>query len=429
MKPDKKNRAFAIYRGTSAVVLLLVILNGCFRQDDTSRGNPESAKQKEYYTCTMHPQIVSDRPGVCPICGMELIKKISEGTDQTERSGTAPGTLDLSDARQALSNVAIYKVLKEKLKAEFSSYSYLDIAEQNRKTIAARFNGRIEKFFVGKTGDRVAKGSPLFEIYSPDLVQAQNEYLIALSGAGKNELSSNAENNSSYAPSLLNSARKKLELLGLTQSQISELETKRIVQMTMTYYSPVSGTVIEKKVQEGEYVKEGNSIYEIADLSTIWDISEVYEDEIAGVSEGSMAILHLKAYPAEEFRGKVALIYPVVDHGTKTIKVRSEFNNRGMKLKPQMYGETSFTISRGNGLLVPAGAVLFTGKRNVVWVKTGKSIFEAHEVAIGSRFGDKYQVISGLNEGDEIAATGGFLIDSESNLRNYNGVPRQTRRN
>ncbi|MBE0551932.1 MAG: efflux RND transporter periplasmic adaptor subunit, partial [Ignavibacterium sp.] len=288
---------------------------------------------------------------------------------------------------------------------ELSAYSYMDFVEQNRKTIPAKFNGRIEKLFVDKTGDYIKKGQPLFEIYSPDLVQAQNEFLIALS-------SNQNENNS-----LLEASKKKLVLLGLTSSQIDDLKNSEKINLTVTYYSPVSGTVIEKKVQEGMYVNEGTAIYEIAELSTLWNIAEVNETDLSIVKLGSKVKLKLKAYPGEEFTGRVTFIYPVINPQTRTVKIRSEFSSQNNKLKPQMYGETIFSTDAGIGLLVPGDAIIFSGNRNVVWVKTADGVYEARKVEVGQKYGDKYQIITGLSEGDEVAASGGFLIDSESQLK------------
>jgi hypothetical protein len=175
--------------------------------------------------------------------------------------------------------------------------------------------------------------------------------------------------------------------------------------------------VIEKKVQEGMYINEGAVIYEIADLSTLWNIAEVYENNLSGIKPGGKVELRLTAYPGEEFEGIVNFIYPVINQQTRTVKVRSVFPNRGNKLKPQMYGETVFHSSNGWGILVPADAVIFTGKRAVVWVKMGNDMFEAREVNVGEKYNNRYRILSGLKAGDEIAATGGFLIDSESQLR------------
>jgi Cu(I)/Ag(I) efflux system membrane fusion protein len=365
-------------------------------------------KQKEYWTCTMHPQVHMDRPGACPICGMDLIKKVADEKEQPVNDKDMVNMVTLSGKKQVLANVSTVIVKKEKLQEQVTAYSYLDFVENNRRTISARFNGRIEKLFVDKTGDYIKKGQPLFDIYSPDLVQAQNEYLIAL-------------NSSSDSSSLLKATKKKLEIFGLTSEQIQTIEKTREISITLTYYSPISGTVIEKKVQEGVYVNEGTVIYDVAELSTLWNIAEVYENNLSNVKVGSPVKLHLRAYPGEEFKGRVTFIYPVINSQTRTVKVRSAFSNHGGKLKPQMYGETVFNSYGGQGLLVPADAVIIAGKRAVVWVKTSDGMFEARSVKIGNRYGDKYQILSGLNEGDEIAATGGFLIDSESQLKT--GMP------
>jgi Cu(I)/Ag(I) efflux system membrane fusion protein len=392
----KKNKYFLI-----PLTLILLFVFACSNSDDSNNN--------EYWTCTMHPQVNKDGPGACPICGMDLIKKIVDDTDDVSSKSDMEGMLTLTSDKQVLANVSTIKIKNERMIKELSAYSYLDFVEQNRKTIPAKFNGRIEKLFVDKTGDYITKGQALFEIYSPDLVQAQNEYLIALD-------KTTDKNNS-----LTEASRKKLELFGLTSNQIDELKNESDVKLTLTYYSPVSGTVIEKKVQEGMYVNEGTAIYEIAELSTLWNIAEVNETDLSSIKIGSKVKLKLKAYSGEEFKGKVTFIYPVVNPQTRTVKVRSEFNSQNSKLKPQMYGESVFSYDAGNGLLVPADAVIFSGNRNVVWIKTSDGMFEARNVTIGNRYGDKYHILSGLNEDDEIAATGGFLIDSESQLKT--GMP------
>jgi membrane fusion protein, copper/silver efflux system len=386
------------------ITVIAFVISGCSRSDENSKQGSTVVKEKDYWTCSMHPQVHKDGPGVCPICGMELIKKVADEKDEPVAGKDMTGMITLSSKKQILANVSTIVVKKENLQDQVTTYSYMDFVENNRKTISARFNGRIEKLFVDKTGDYIKKGQPLFEIYSPDLVQAQNEYLIAL-------------NNSANSTSLLNASKKKLEIFGLTSDQIQTLDRTREVNLTLTYFSPISGTVIEKKVQEGVYVNEGTSIYDVAELSTLWNIAEVYENNLSNVKVGSPVKLHLRAYPGEEFNGRVTFIYPVINSQTRTVKVRSDFSNYGGKLKPQMYGETLFSISGGQGLLVPSDAVIIAGKSAVVWAKTGDGMFEARSVQLGNRFGDKYQIMSGIKEGDEIAATGGFLIDSESQLK------------
>jgi Cu(I)/Ag(I) efflux system membrane fusion protein len=412
------NNYKSINRGTKMKIVKFLLLPlfvitlvffGCSRTDESGKNERASVKEKDYWTCTMHPQVHMDRPGSCPICGMDLIKKVVDEKVEPTNDKDMANMVALSGKKQVLANVTTVIVKKENLQEQVTAYSYLDFAENNRKTISARFNGRIEKLFVDKTGDYIKKGQPLFEIYSPDLVQAQNEYLIALNNS--------TNDNSANSSSLKKASRKKLEIFGLTAEQIQSLEKTREIGITLTYYSPVSGTVIEKKVEEGVYVNEGTSIYDVAELSTLWNIAEVNENNLSFVKIGSPVKLHLRSYPGEEFNGRVTFIYPVINSQTRTVKVRSEFTNHGGKLKPQMYGETVFSVAGGQGLLVPSDAVIIAGKRSVVWAKTGDGMFEARSVQIGNRFGDKYQIVSGLNEGDEIAATGGFLIDSESQLK------------
>lgn len=390
------------------LITTALFFSGCSKPEESGKHEHTVVKQKDYWTCTMHPQVQMDRPGVCPICGMDLIKKVAEEKIESTNDKDLANIVTLSGKKQVLANVSTVVVKKENLQEQVTAYSYLDFVENNHKTISARFNGRIEKLFVDKTGDYIKKGQPLFEIYSPDLVQAQNEYLIAL-------------NSSSNSSSLLKAAKKKLEIFGLTSEQIQTLEKTKEISITLTYFSPISGTVIEKKVQEGVYVNEGTVIYDVAELSTLWNIAEVYENNLSNIRIGSPVKLRLRAYPGEEFNGRVSFIYPVVNSQTRTVKVRSEFSSLGGRLKPQMYGETIFNRTGGQGLLVPADAVIIAGKRAVVWIKTGDGMFEARSVQIGNRFEDKYQIISGLNEGDEIASTGGFLIDSESQLKT--GMP------
>jgi len=386
-----------------SLLATLLFAFACSNSDNSNKN------ENEYWTCTMHPQVHKDGPGACPICGMDLIKKAVDETADVSEKSNMEGMISLTTDKQILANVSTIKIKRENLKKELTAYSYLDFVEQNRKTIPAKFNGRIEKLFVDKTGEYIKKGQPLFEIYSPDLVQAQNEFLIALS-SNKNE------NNS-----LLDASKKKLELFGLTDNQIDELKKSGEIKLTLTYYSPVSGTVIEKKVQEGMYVNEGTVIYEAAELSTLWNIAEVNETDLATIKLGSKVKLKLKAYPGEVFTGKVTFIYPVINSQTRTVKIRSEFSSQNNKLKPQMYGETVFLNDAGTGLLISADAVIFSGNKNVVWVRTADGMFEGRIVELGLKFGDKYQIISGLKEGDEVAASGGFLIDSESQLKT--GMP------
>lgn len=398
----------------------LLYLGGC--SDEKNHSN--SAEANEYWTCTMHPQVISDKPGNCPICQMELVKKSK--SNESNDTLQMEGMLNLSQGKLALAGVELAKVQHHSMDNTIKSFSYLDFIEGKREVISARVSGRIEKLYIKNTGEFINKGAPVFEIYSPTLVEAQNDFLIAIENANSNySLLNNNSNKLTNPAKVINAARKKLELLGLTQKQILKLEQEKEIQYTLTYYSPVSGIIIEKNIQNGIYVNEGSKLFEIGDLSNLWNIADVFEKDIHNVKVGSKVKITLRSFPGETFDGVVTLIYPMVNSQTRTIKVRSEIVNKGNKLKPQMYGETTFELGSSAGLFIPETAVLQTGKRNIVWLRTDDGMFESREVKIGSKFNNMYQVIEGLKENDEVVAKGAYLVDSESQLQTGNSPSHQ----
>jgi Cu(I)/Ag(I) efflux system membrane fusion protein len=397
----------------SLLVAVAMILSSCGKSSSPHTGHADSAMAQtgDYYTCTMHPQVHLDKPGVCPICGMELVK--ASNSRRMEGVGAA-SMVPLNDRDQLLANVSTVKVGYEDVEQSVRAFGTLEIAEPNKTVISARFNGRIEKLHVDAVGIKVKQGDPLFEIYSPDIIQAENEYLQAF------------KTGSSAQHSTVSDPKSKLLLLGLTQQQIHELESANAVPLVITYYSPANGIVIDKKVVTGVYVSEGSTLYEISDISTLWNIAEVYESDAGYIRIGEKANLSIASYPDEMFTGTVSLIYPVVNPQTRTVKVRVLLNNANGKLKPNMYTETLFTRKKGKSLTVPVSAVLVTGKRNLVYVKTEhENHFEAREVGLGSRFNDKYEITWGLTEGEVVVSEGGYLIDSESQLKSGTGSTHQ----
>ena len=283
----------------------------------------------------------------------------------------------------------------------------VDYAEPNISIINLKYDGWVENLFVNSTGRAVRKGEPLFDIYSPELVSAQQEYLIALkAGAVLGE-----------ASTLLKSAREKLRLWSVTDSQVEELGRTGQLKKTETVYSPVSGIVIEKNVLQGQKIMAGESLFKIADLSRVWILGEIYEYELPFVKTGQEANISLSYYPGESFAGKIIYIYPYLRPETRTNQVRIEVANPGLKLKPEMFASLEIHVDYGKRLTVPADAVLDAGTLKIVFVAKDDGYFEPREVKVGVKGEDLFEVLGGLNEGENVVTSANFLIDSESSLK------------
>ena len=394
-------------------IILALLVSSCGKSS-THQGHEDSkatSQTEDYYTCPMHPQVKSDKPGVCPICHMDLVK--ASNSRQMEAS-TDESMVPLNDRDQILANVATVIAKYESIEHIVRAFGTLEIPEPNKTIISARFNGRIEKLYVNAVGTKVKKGQPLFDVYSPDIVQAVNEYRQALTSSSQTK------------DNFLIVAKSKLQLLGLTEKQISILETIESVPLVFTYHSPASGIIIDKKIVEGIYVIEGTSLYDVSDISTLWNIADVYETDASYIRDGERATMSIASYPDQTFPATVSLIYPVVNPQSRTVKVRLTVNNADDKLKPNMYTETVFQRKKDKSLTVPVSAVLITGKRNLVYIKAEhENHFEAREIGIGTRFNGKYEVTWGLEEGEEVVSEGGYLIDSESQLKTGGGSGHQ----
>jgi len=399
---------------------MVIALASCTRTDSNAPKSGSDSVQavstsveKEYYTCAMHPEIIRDKPGLCPICGMPLIKKSGQHTMSSGELALIR-SVSLSPSQRVIANVSTTRAERSSLKKEINTVGVVDFAEPLQAKVTARFRGRIEKLHVNFTGETVHKRQPLFELYSPDLVSAEQELILAVNANHSYSTNGDGENQQR----LLQAARDRLRVhFGMTTEQIEEVELRKQARTTLTFNSPIHGTVIRKEIQEGQYVDEGMLLYQLTDLSRVWIYLDVYEKDIRFIKVGKSVQITSEAYPNESFTGKVTFISPVLNGETRTVRVRTEFDNPNGKLKPQMYVKAQVSVPVNDVIVIPSSAVLSTGRRDVVWVEVKPNTFEPRSVMLGVHTESACEVLSGLKEGESIVATGGFMLESESQLQ------------
>jgi len=392
---------YALIGGGLLVLIVLAVLFHPWHNAERASG------LKEYYTCPMHPSVISDHPGACPVCGMALVKKSAPPSEVAH--STEEGHVHISASERIAANVSTVRAARRMVSSRVAATGAVAFAEPLQAIVPARFRGRIERLFARSTGTVVRSGDPLFSVYSPDLITAEREYLLSKSSdAGSGDL-------------LSASASRLKDHYGLTEAQISELAASGHTHSTITYYSPISGTVIEKNLQEGQYVDEGTALYRLADLRRVWVIAEVYEKDLRYVKVGQAAEVRADAFPSDTFAGRVSFVEPVLNGETRTARVRVELDNRQGKLKINMYAALEIEGASHQGLVVPRSAVLFTGGRPLVWVEGSPGHFQKRGVELGVTSESSVEVVSGLEEGEMVASSGGFLIDSESQLAEAGG--------
>jgi Cu(I)/Ag(I) efflux system membrane fusion protein len=423
--------------------------------------------QIEFWTCSMHPQIMQPNPGKCPICGMDLIPVSSEiGEESSARQ------LKLTPTAMKLASIQVSPVQHKYVAAEIRMVGKIDYDETRIKYISAYVPGRIDRLYVNYTGTKVRKGDHLVELYSPELISAQEELIQAkktnnlLSGNGGLISNKSAQNT-------LQAVRDKLSLWGLTDRQIKNIEEKGVVSDLLTIYSPMAGIVIHRNATEGMYLSTGTKIYTIADLSKVWVKLDAYESDLQWIRYGQEVEFETEAMPGDIFTGKIAFIDPFLNSQTRTVKVRVNVDNSAGKLKPEMFVKalvksrlsvsghvmdpqltgkwispmhpeiikdhpgkcdvcgmplvraeelgyvSADKLERDAPLVVPATAPLITGKRAVVYVaqKDQEGVFEGREIVLGPRAGDYCVVVNGLSEGEWVVTNGNFKLDSDLQIK------------
>jgi Cu(I)/Ag(I) efflux system membrane fusion protein len=375
-------------------------------EEETPVNQQISQSSTRIWTCSMHPQIRLDHPGKCPICGMDLIPLQDFAASDSTKSSNE---ILMTDDAIKLADIQTMMVKKAYPIKEIDLLGKVKSDERNIAELTARFGGRIEKLYVNFTGQDVKKGEKLVTIYSPVLVTAQKELLEAQEYKLSN-------------PELYLAARNKLRLWDLTDEQIDNIEQKGEVQSYFDVLSPIAGTVTRRDVSRGDYVKEGSPLFQVTDLTNIWIMFEAYESDLPWIKTGDDVRFTVESFPGKKFNGRINFIDPVIDPKTRIAQARVEVRNPGLLLKPEMFvnGVVNSTIA-GNkkNLMVPKTAVLWTGKRAVVYVKVpdrDQPSFKYREITLGPAAGDFYVVDNGLLEGEEIAVNGVFKIDAAAQL-------------
>ncbi len=373
------------------------------------------AKGQKYH-CPMHPTYVSDKPGDCPICNMALVP-IEDGGDVGGMSAVAGRvTVKVSPERQQLIGLTTATVEKRQIQPSIRTVGRVAFAEPNVAWINTKVMGWIEKLHVDTTGQFVKKGESLLDIYSPELVSAQEEYLVAHRAVAK-QTDSGAQGAAENGASLLASARRRLQLWDITDEQIQRLEQSGEITKTLTIVSPFDGHVIEKTALKGKAVMAGENLYRVADLSTVWIYADIYESDIPHVKVGHRAFVTASYARSKPVLGKIAYVYPYLEPKTRTVKVRIEAKNVELRLKPEMYVDVGLDLDGDVKLAVPASAVIDTGQRFMAFVDKGGGVLEPRELKIGARTDDYYEVLKGVEEGERVVLRALFLVDSESQLK------------
>ena len=328
----------------------------------------------------------------------------------------ARGDVFIDPQRQQLIGVRLAAVTHEAMAGIVRTTGVVRYDETRLTDVNVKLEGWIRDLRVDYTGQLVRKGQPLFTLYSPDLLTTQNEYLLALNTRDQMQTSQVADARE-YANRLVDAARQRLSLWDLSPEQLAELERTRKPVEAVMFTSPASGFVLEKMAVQGMHVTPGQTLYTLADLSSVWVEADIYEQEIARLRAGQRAIVTLDAYPGESFAGRATYIYPFVEEQTRTVKVRFQFPNARGRLKPGMYANVELQGSSDMSLTVPADAVLDSGRQQVVFVARGDGMFTPRTVKVGRRLSDRIEILAGVKEGEQVATGATFFLDSESQLR------------
>lgn len=404
---------FGLQTGNSGSVQNTSVDTSQAETSSTTQSQQQGDREILYWKAPMDPTEIYDEPGKSKM-GMDLVPVYADEAQSTE------GQVSINPVVVQNMNIRTAPVQRKDLSTTVNTVGRVEYDEQKLYNVSTKISGWIEQLYVNSTGQMVQRGQPLFSIYSPELVTTQREYLLALNTLDKIS-GSDFETVRGGSTSLLKAARKRLDYWDIPESEIERLKQTGEVQKTLTLRAPATGVVAQKDAVEGEHIKAGSNIYQIADLSTVWVQTSVYDYEVPFIREGLPAEMELSYQPGKTYQGSVAYIYPEVEQESRTIKVRLEFPNPKLDLKPGMYANVRIKSSPiSDAVVIPSEAVIRTGERNVVFVALGEGQFEPREVTLGVEGGtrnEELQVLSGVEPGEMVVTSAQFLIDSESRLQ------------
>ena len=372
-------------------------------QAETHEHEHPGEDEDAVWTCSMHPHIRMDKPGSCPICGMDLIPL------QIQDNASADYAISMSESAMKLAQVQTSVVGKEYASKKISLFGRIQKDERLLQSQTAHVPGRIEQLLINVTGETVKKGQLIAKIYSPELINAQKELLEALSMRDK-------------YPAVQEAVREKLRNWKLSDAQISQIEESGKINSSFNLYANTSGVVTSRNVNEGDYVSTGSVLFEVADLSRVWAVFDAYESDLPWISRGQRVEFTTQAVPGKVFEARVSFIDPMIDPGTRVARLRAELANTGYQLKPEMFINGNLKQNdkkKEEQLTIPNSAVLWTGTRSVVYVKipgTDHPSFAMREVTLGASTENSRVILAGLSVGEEIVTNGAFSVDAASQL-------------
>ena len=407
---------WVLFGGLTLLAIVSIASFVAWRVELGRTAGPSAAAARKTSTvlfrCPMHPSYTSDKPGECPICGMSL-EKVDSGAEAAAEAaaGDVPGlaTVQIPAERTQRIGVRLARVEQGSLGEGSSLVGFVVPDESRMKRVQLRVAGWVQDVQVNRTGELVKKDQPMLSLYSPELYQSEREYLIAM-GEG--------EGTEGHDAGAHDAARARLRLLGVPDDEVARLERERTASSRMALRSPVTGTVLERNLVEGQYVEADMPLFTVADLSHVWVLVDLYEMDLGRVKVGDRARFTADGLPGRTFDAKIDFIYPTISNETRTLKARLALDNRDGLLRPGMYGRVEVSTGRGHAaLVIPAEAVVNTGEISYVFLARGGGRFEPRRVWTGGGDGDRITVLQGLAEGDTVVASASFLIDSESRLK------------